>query len=93
MPMLHNHILEKGEVDPLFLLPIFVRVMFYFMVKYVISFFFFWVFAHFDNCCVNSQEKGNILWKYNVGDPITTSAYVDEHLCLTSDTSISLGRY
>ncbi|KAF3447578.1 hypothetical protein FNV43_RR12765 [Rhamnella rubrinervis] len=37
-------------------------------------------------------EKGNILWKYDVGDPITTSAYVDEHLCLTSDTSLSSGR-
>ncbi|XP_062101155.1 putative acyl-activating enzyme 19 isoform X2 [Humulus lupulus] len=34
------------------------------------------------------QEKGTILWEYNVGNPITASAYVDEHLCLTSDSSL-----
>ncbi|PON87500.1 PQQ-dependent membrane bound dehydrogenase, glucose/quinate/shikimate-related [Trema orientale] len=33
-------------------------------------------------------EKGRILWEYNVGDPITASAYIDEHLCLTSDPSL-----
>ncbi|XP_052113196.1 putative acyl-activating enzyme 19 isoform X2 [Arachis duranensis] len=30
-------------------------------------------------------ENGDLLWKHNVGDPITSSAYVDEHLQLVSD--------
>ncbi|RYQ98889.1 hypothetical protein Ahy_B07g086711 [Arachis hypogaea] len=30
-------------------------------------------------------ENGDLLWEHNVGDPITSSAYVDEHLQLVSD--------
>ncbi|KAM1140097.1 hypothetical protein ACFX19_040907 [Malus domestica] len=30
-------------------------------------------------------ETGDLLWEYNVKDPITSSAYVDEHLSLASD--------
>lgn len=31
------------------------------------------------------QERGNIIWEYDVGEPITASAYVDENLQLMSD--------
>ncbi|KAI4356845.1 hypothetical protein L6164_000832 [Bauhinia variegata] len=32
-------------------------------------------------------ENGDVIWEYNVGDPITASAYVDEHLQLEHDSS------
>ncbi|CAH1441006.1 unnamed protein product [Lactuca virosa] len=32
-------------------------------------------------------EKGNLLWKHDLGDPIVSSAYVDENLGLKSDYS------
>lgn len=31
--------------------------------------------------------KGNIIWQYNVGSPITASAYIDEHSKLNHDPS------
>ncbi|PWA36315.1 Acyl carrier protein-like protein [Artemisia annua] len=33
-------------------------------------------------------EKGNLLWKHDLGDPISSSAYVDENMQLTSNHSI-----
>ncbi|XP_052171471.1 putative acyl-activating enzyme 19 [Diospyros lotus] len=37
-------------------------------------------------------EKGGLLWEYNLGDPITSSAYVDEHLQLVSSPSLLYDR-
>lgn len=33
-------------------------------------------------------DKGNLLWKHNLGDPIVSSAYIDENLQLVSDDSL-----
>ncbi|PWA62540.1 Acyl carrier protein-like protein [Artemisia annua] len=33
-------------------------------------------------------EKGNLLWKHDLGDPISSSAYVDENMQLTSNHSV-----
>ena len=38
------------------------------------------------------QGKGELLWEFNVGDPITSSAYVDENLELVSNPCISVDR-
>lgn len=32
-------------------------------------------------------ENGNLLWEHNLGDPITSSAYLDEHLKIVSGHS------
>ncbi|KAF5175531.1 D-alanine--d-alanyl carrier protein ligase [Thalictrum thalictroides] len=37
-------------------------------------------------------EKGDLLWEYNIADPITSSAYVDENMQLTSDPFHPLDR-
>lgn len=39
------------------------------------------------NGCIYSfeLENGNLVWKYDLGEPITSSAYVDENLVLVSD--------
>ncbi|KAF9624677.1 hypothetical protein IFM89_012948 [Coptis chinensis] len=41
---------------------------------------------------VPSQETGDMMWEYNIGDPITSSAYVDENMQLISDPSYSSDR-
>lgn len=33
------------------------------------------------------QETGDLIWEYNIKDPITSSAYADENLHLVSDPS------
>lgn len=41
----------------------------------------------------STQESGDLVWEYNIGNPITASACVDEHLQLVPETSISSDRY
>ncbi|KAL6964874.1 hypothetical protein U1Q18_048646 [Sarracenia purpurea var. burkii] len=38
--------------------------------------------------CSFELEKGILIWEHNVGDPITSSAYVDENLQLVSNFSL-----
>lgn len=40
-----------------------------------------------------TQESGDLVWEYNIGNPISASACVDEHLQLVPETSISPDRY
>jgi len=39
------------------------------------------------------QESGCLVWEYNIGDPITASAYIDENLHFESHELLASDRY